>query len=83
MARILIEVKLATNKTYEFVLDDQADLREVLQKVISQIENMENGSIALHPDNVFLCDITTQQIIPVKGNVRSANIQSGHTLMIV
>ena len=83
MARILIEVKLATSKTYEFVLDDQGDLREAMQKMISQIESMESGSVALDPDHVFLCNITTQTVIPVTGNIRGANIQSGHTLMIV
>lgn len=83
MAKIFVDVFTPGNgKTYEFQLDDSITVASAKLHMIEDILQLEERGMSFS-EQTLLCDLATNAILPDNAPLSTANVRSGHKLLLV
>jgi hypothetical protein len=84
MSKIFVDVHTPGNgKTYEFRLDGSMTVGQAKERIVEEILGIENNGISFVLENTLLGDVNTKQKLPEHLSLHSANVKSGHNLVLV
>lgn len=83
MANIFVDVHVLGNKkTYEFKLDDAITVSAAKARMMEVILQIEERTMTFN-NQIFLCDLDTENILPDNMPLSTANVKSGHRLLLI
>lgn len=84
MSKIYLEVFLPGNgKIYEFQVDENMNIGNVKQKIIDEIMEFESKYISFYTYKMMLFNESTQELLSETVSLKSFNVRSGQTLILV
>jgi len=84
MTKLFVDVFLPGNgKTYEFQLDGSMLIGQATARIINNICEVENNTVAIDPNTAILSDMNLSKLLNAGTTLRAAGVKSGHKLILV
>lgn len=84
MTKLFVDVFLPGNgKTYEFQLDGAMLIGQATARIINNIREAENNTIAIDTDTAVLSDANLSMTLNAGMTLQAAGVKSGHKLILV
>lgn len=81
---ILVDIVVpSVEKTYDFKLDENAQIALVLEEVIEMISRCEHCEMRGNKEEVLLCHLDTQVVLDKLSTLSDCGIRDGSRLMLL
>ena len=81
---ILVDVTVpSVEKTYDFSLDENAQIALVMEEIVEMISQKEHCSIIGNKEDLLLCRYDAQIVLDKQSTLKDCGIVSGNRLLLV
>ena len=81
---ILVDVTVpSVEKTYDFSLDENAQIALVMEEIVEMISQKEHCSIIGNKEDLLLCKYDAQIVLDKQATLKDCGIVTGNKLLLV